>query len=808
MPSSSSRPNPYEAAFREIGRTSFGRGVKTSLIVFFLALISTGLVLEEGAGAWSRTGGDAASPPRFADFVRSLPGRAEVRYLFGGPLPPSMADLAPAAGAWGRLTRVNARLLEGMTDFENALGNRSVLAVSLRPFVQEILTGALGVGNEKAWCGREGWLFFPASVSYLTGRPFLDPDLLERRALGGHAWETAPRPDPVPAILGFARELSSRGIALVIMPTPEKPMVQPGRFTARYEGWSGPLQNPSFAGFRRLLEAEGVRVFDPAPALSAESRVTGRPVFLRTDTHWTPGGMERAARELAGLLRGEGLLPKEGPRRAFVRKETIVQNRGDLSAMLDLPARMAAGETERVVIRQVTLRGGEAWRSEPEAEILLLGDSFSNIYHLAGMRWGTGAGFAEHLGAELGRPLDAILRNDSGAFATREALALERARGVDRLAGKKLVIWQFADRELSQGDWKTEFPRVATSVASAPPAAAGTIRVRGRIAAIAPAPAAGSVAYGDCYIPIQLEDVTAVEGPNPAPSIVVFVWGMLDFRSTKENQLRVGETMELSLRPFSEVAERYGSYRHLEFTDAARLALPVYWGDTREPGGGETAGPAATRGGAAGETSPFPRPTGAPGKLAVPEGSTVDGILAALRRRAEEAEAKGEAVVRGHDGWIFLAEELHHLGAGPFWGEAAPSRESGERSGGRGSVPGHRRFQEAARRARHRSRGRPRAAKGRDLPGRPPRSRDPAGRDPPPSRRESAGVLPAPRRGGVKVLDLVPLLVEHRLDAAGTVFCKEDSHWSPRATALAARWIARAVPDRPWLQGLRARVSP
>ena len=53
---------------------------------------------------------------------------------------------------------------------------------------------------------------------------------------------------------------------------------------------------------------------------------------------------------------------------------------------------------------------------------------------------------------------------------------------------------------------------------------------------------------------------------------------------------------------------------------------------------------------------------------------------------------------------------------------------------------------------------------------------------------------------GVKVLDLVPLLVEHRLDAAGTVFCKEDSHWSPRATALAARWIASAVPNRPWLQ--------
>jgi alginate O-acetyltransferase complex protein AlgJ len=47
-----------------------------------------------------------------------------------------------------------------------------------------------------------------------------------------------------------------------------------------------------------------------------------------------------------------------------------------------------------------------------------------------------------------------IAQNDSGAFATRQALARELAAGVDRLAKKRAVIWEFASRELSVGDWK------------------------------------------------------------------------------------------------------------------------------------------------------------------------------------------------------------------------------------------------------------------------------------------------------------------------------------------------------------------
>jgi hypothetical protein len=70
------------------------------------------------------------------------------------------------------------------------------------------------------------------------------------------------------------------------------------------------------------------------------------------------------------------------------------------------------------------------------------------------MGWGESAGLAPQLALALGRPIDVIAQNDAGAFATRQLLARELAAGEDRLAGKRVVIWQFAVRELGVGDWK------------------------------------------------------------------------------------------------------------------------------------------------------------------------------------------------------------------------------------------------------------------------------------------------------------------------------------------------------------------
>ena len=104
-----------------------------------------------------------------------------------------------------------------------------------------------------------------------------------------------------------------------------------------------------------------------------------------------------------------------------------------------------------MTIRRVLEPDGTPWRPARDADVLVMGDSFSNIYSLASMGWGDAAGFVEQLSYLLQRPVDRIVQNDKGAYATREML---RRAGDERLAGKRIVIYQFAARELMFGDWK------------------------------------------------------------------------------------------------------------------------------------------------------------------------------------------------------------------------------------------------------------------------------------------------------------------------------------------------------------------
>ncbi len=94
------------------------------------------------------------------------------------------------------------------------------------------------------------------------------------------------------------------------------------------------------------------------------------------------------------------------------------------------------------------------WRTDPASPVLFLGDSYANIYSGESLDWGTSAGLVENLSAEMGRGLDRIIRDGNGAFATRQALAEALAADPTRLDGKRLVVWQFASRELAAGNWK------------------------------------------------------------------------------------------------------------------------------------------------------------------------------------------------------------------------------------------------------------------------------------------------------------------------------------------------------------------
>lgn len=438
-----SRPGPSreEIARTEVGHTTVRPATTRFLVCVFLISIVAVPALQWADTARTRSEDDAASA---WSHLAGLPLQIQARLA---------GELGLTAGLTARIVVANRAVLEGLDAFQDALDEEALLGRVLRPSAQQVLSGWLGAGNEQAYCGREGWLFYRPEVEYLTGPGFLERAQFARRVAAASEWTTPPQPDPREAIRQFKRQLDARGITLVVMPTPVKPMVHPEKLARTYEDRPVPLQNPSYAAFLEDLAREGVLVFDASEALVNARRGSGRAQYLATDTHWRPESMELVAELLGAFLRTHVPLPVV-PDPGYRTERREVRNLGDILLMLDLPRDRTLYPPETVSIRRVLGPDGAPWRPSRTADVLVLGDSFSNIYSLASMGWGDAAGFVEQLSDALQRPVDRIVQNSDGAFATREVLRRELAGGVDRLAGTRVAIYQFSVRELAVGDWK------------------------------------------------------------------------------------------------------------------------------------------------------------------------------------------------------------------------------------------------------------------------------------------------------------------------------------------------------------------
>ena len=242
----------------------------------------------------------------------------------------------------------------------------------------------MGGSTESVYRGRDGWWFFRPDIDYVTGPGFLNP-----RGRDARAW------DPLPALDEFHGALAARGIDLVVAPVPVKPSIYPERFSTRFTGAQTAVQNASYARFLVRLDEAGIGYVDLSEALW-DARAHGL-VFLTTDTHWSPIGVAAGAAALAEAMMRMDLSWQRSPA-SYSRSPIEVAGLGDTVAMLDLTDRAA----EKVTLQRVA-RDGQPWAPDPDAEVLLLGDSFANIYAVPTLGWGSGAGLAAQLSATLGQ---------------------------------------------------------------------------------------------------------------------------------------------------------------------------------------------------------------------------------------------------------------------------------------------------------------------------------------------------------------------------------------------------------------------
>jgi alginate O-acetyltransferase complex protein AlgJ len=480
------------------------------------------------------------------------------------------------------LCRGNAVLLQAIDQYEQDLKAESFLTESVLPPIQVLLVHA-GSGNEEGYVGRRRWLFYRPGIDYCTGPGFLNERQMVRRADRDTEWQSAPQPDPRAAILQFHRQLAERRIRLVLMPTLDKATIHPEKFSSRYEGRAINVHNPSYQQLLNELRADGVLVCDVTDALARYRDDSGNAAYLATDTHWRPEAMELAAAELAGFI--QEVIEFDGTAVDGYRHQPSrdVRNLGDIARMLKLRLDQRVFDEEVVTIRPVSDVAGMPWRPDPAAEVLVLGDSFANIYSLEEMNWGCAAGLVEQLSLALKLPVDAILRNDNGAYAARELLSRELAQGNDRLDGKKVVVWQFAARELAVGDWRLldmTF-RPSSLSESGPLTETRELIVSGTIAAKSPAPRAGQIPYAHHVFTLDLTDLQVHQGTLADSKIAVYLFSMRNYQNTAAFSWPVGKRLKLKLRPWRpDFFARYGRINRSETKDAA-LTRP-WWGDVVE----------------------------------------------------------------------------------------------------------------------------------------------------------------------------------------------------------------------------------
>ena len=182
-----------------------------------------------------------------------------------------------------------------------------------------------------------------------------------------------------------------------------------------------------------------------------------------------------------------------------------------------------------------------------------------------------------------------------------------------------------------------------------------------------------------------------------------------------------------------------------------------------------------------------------------------EALAAVANRLADKAGEEKTMTIQGRNGWLFFDQELAHLGAGPFWGEAAALVSRAANPEFADPLPAildfHSRLQ----------------AQGVELmlvPVPPkaiiyPDYLDEAlSFDNSPHRLDKAhqSFYALLRQNGVQVLDLTETFLAGRFQEQGPLYCRQDTHWSGLGCVEAARAISSVVQEMPWFVGL-ARQS-
>ncbi|MBD3315426.1 MAG: hypothetical protein GF344_06535 [Chitinivibrionales bacterium] len=395
--------------------------------------------------------------------VRATTSRLEKKFPAPGPAKAPVLALQ----SFVRYTAFSRQYLRA---YESEIEETSVFANALRPPMQYLRYVLLGDVGPKAVRGEKGWLFYKPGYEYLV-RPHVT-ESRSRPKVGGSVvvdyTGNVVRDAVVDTIVSFQEKLRKQGVDLLVVIVPGKPSIYPDLLN--------PSISPDMAGkishsvqFIRELRDAGVNAVDLFGPFAEARKIdpeVGDSLYLATDTHWRPRGLQLAAKVVADRVKQ---YPWYRPSTVEFMIDTVsVQREGDVGVMTTLPGFEVRNLTMKFPLEPTTCYQVSHVRRDPAgtilakrlyhtmkgqyartSEILLIGDSFTRIYQEDAP---FSAGWVAHLAHELQKPVGYHYNDGGASTLVREWLV--RKKGL--LRNKKLVIWEFVERDLRFGaqGWK------------------------------------------------------------------------------------------------------------------------------------------------------------------------------------------------------------------------------------------------------------------------------------------------------------------------------------------------------------------
>ncbi|WP_420573930.1 alginate O-acetyltransferase AlgX-related protein [Kordia sp.] len=524
-----------EIAMIDIGSTDISKSNQKLLLVFFLLLMVSAMIIQI---IWKEDNEHITNTNFHSETVS-----------------------AEATSFFTSISNKNDKLLTNIKGFETGIEESSIYRKTLIPFMQAGLLNVFRTGNENAWVSKDNF-YYKYSNQYLTQAGFLETQQLNKRAK-----EESIQPNPLKAILDFKEKLAKRNIQLVIVPAPPKAAV-----TLKND--QKLLNNASYNDFLKFLMQNDIAICDVFSLVEREKLEADS--YLRYDTHWSPTVMNAVSKEIGKLLDSLNI-PKGNT--IYTKNKLTVSNYGDIVDMLTMEGKDNYFETQTVEIEQI-LEDNFLFKPSRQSDILFLGDSYANIYSLEAMNWGTSAGLSEHISMYMQKPVDRIQMNDAGAYVTRLSLSNELKRGKDRLEGKKVVVWEFAARELCFGDWKIVPMQLNEDYVSEffVPEEKTSVTVTGIVSETSNVPIPNTVPYKDHVVSVHLTAMKDIGTGKELGESVVYLSSMKDNVWTAAARLRNGQKVTITLHDWNTFSDRYGAMNRSELQDDELSFADPCWG--------------------------------------------------------------------------------------------------------------------------------------------------------------------------------------------------------------------------------------